>query len=365
MFFKAIPPILEGWLFSVIHNFVVNNFNLYHMKNKFNYVLFSAIAVSIFSCVPQRKLEEEQTKRKSCETELATLKTKSLEDEAKLAEDAKMIVDQTKEIVGLAKDTNVLGTSYRTLVSKYDKLNQINEQLLDKYNRLLEGNLADTRKLSGELQMTQEQLLKKEDELKKLAAELEAKKKNLDDLTAELKKREARVSELEDVLRKKDEAANELKKKLSDALLGFEGKGLTITQKNGKVYVSMDESLLFASGSTSVEAKGIEALKKVAKVLEQNIDINVLIEGHTDDVPMVGKGDIKDNWDLSVMRATSIVKIITKNSSVDPRRLTGAGRGEYFPIDSAKTTEARKKNRRTEIILTPKLDELFKVLETN
>lgn len=207
--------------------------------------------------------------------------------------------------------------------------------------------------------------MKKEDELKKLAAELEAKRKNLEELTAELKKREARVAELEAILKSKDDATNELKKKLSDALLGFEGKGLTITQKNGKVYVSMEESLLFASGSTSVESKGVEALKKVAKVLDQNTDINVLIEGHTDDVPMAGKGDIKDNWDLSVMRATSIVKIITKNSNVDPKRLTAAGRGEYFPIDPAKTPEARKKNRRTEIILTPKLDELLKVLEAN
>jgi chemotaxis protein MotB len=127
----------------------------------------------------------------------------------------------------------------------------------------------------------------------------------------------------------------------------------------------MDENLLFASGSTMVEAKGVEALIKVAKVLEQNTDINILIEGHTDDVPMAGKGEIKDNWDLSVMRATSIVKIITKNSNINPRRLTAAGRGEYSPIDTDKTIEARKKNRRTEIILTPKLDELFKVLESN
>lgn len=332
---------------------------------KANYISALFISVILFSCVPQRKLEEEAAKRKSCETELAELKTKSQDCEAKLAEANKSIADNTKVINGLQKDTAIIGTSYRSLTAKYDKLNQINEQLLDKYNRLLEGNLADTRKLSGELQMTQEQLLKKEDELKKLAAELEAKRKSLEELTAELKKREARVAELEAILKSKDDATNELKKKLSDALLGFEGKGLTITQKNGKVYVSMDESLLFASGSTTVEAKGVDALKKVAKVLEQNADINILIEGHTDDVPMVGKGDIKDNWDLSVMRATSIVKIITKNSSVDPKRLTAAGRGEYFPIDPAKTAEARKKNRRTEIILTPKLDELFKVLETN
>ena len=148
-------------------------------------------------------------------------------------------------------------------------------------------------------------------------------------------------------------------------MLGFEGKGLTITQKNGKVYVSLDESLLFASGSTKVEDKGVEAIKKLAKVLEQEQEINILVEGHTDDVPMKGSGDIKDNWDLSVMRATSIVKIITGNSKVNPIRITAAGRGEYFPIDPSKTAEARKKNRRTEIILVPKLDELLKVLETN
>jgi chemotaxis protein MotB len=335
------------------------------MQMNLKYLAAIGFAISIVSCVPQRKLEEEQAKRKSCETELEALKAGSRDIDTKLTEANKTLADNQKAIMGLQKDTSILGTSYRSLTAKYDKLNQINEQLLDKYNRLLEGNLADTKKLSGELQLTQEQLLKKEDELRRLAAELEAKKKNLDELNAELQKREARVKELEDILKKKDEAGNELRKKLSDALLGFEGKGLTITQKNGKVYVSMDESLLFASGSTAVEAKGAEALKKVAKVLEQNTDINVMIEGHTDDVPMVGKGEIKDNWDLSVMRATSIVKIITKNSSVDPKRLTASGRGEYFPIDPGKTTESRKKNRRTEIILTPKLDELLKVLETN
>lgn len=335
------------------------------MKN-FNNAVAAVLMVSVmFSCVPQRKLEEEQAKRKTCDTDLAALKIANQSCETKLTEATKSLADDIKIISGLQRDTAMSGSNYRTFVSKYDKLNQVNEQLLDKYNRLLSGNIADTKKLSGELQVTQDQLLKKQDELKQLETQLTNQKKNLDALTAELTKREARVAELEGVLKKKDDAVNDLKKKLSDALFGFEGKGLTITQKNGKVYVSMEENLLFASGSTTVETKGVDALKKVAKVLEQNSEINILIEGHTDDVPMAGKGDIKDNWDLSVMRATSIVKIITKNSSVDSRRLTAAGRGEYFPIDTAKTSEARKKNRRTEIILTPKLDELFKVLETN
>jgi chemotaxis protein MotB len=173
------------------------------------------------------------------------------------------------------------------------------------------------------------------------------------------------VNELEDILKKKDQAAQELRKKLSDALVGFENKGLTITQKNGKVYVSMDESLLFASGKTNVQPKGVEALKNLAKVLEQNTDINVMVEGHTDDVAMNGTGEIKDNWDLSVMRATSVTKIILGAAKIDAKRISAAGRGEFFPLDPAKTAEARKKNRRTEIILTPKLDELLKVLESN
>jgi chemotaxis protein MotB len=139
---------------------------------------------------------------------------------------------------------------------------------------------------------------------------------------------------------------------------------LTIEQKNGKVYVSLEERLLFSSGSTVVDPKGEEALKQLGKVLAKDININVLIEGHTDNVPIKG-GAIKDNWDLSVMRATSVVRILTKNDKIDPVRLTPAGRSEYLPIDPGNTAEARKKNRRIEVILTPKLDELLQVLETN
>ena len=334
------------------------------MKKKTYYIPVLIFTLALTSCVPQKLLEDEQTKRKSCETELAALKTSSQDCDSKLAEANKQLADDQREIKSLKKDTARGGDDLRGVSMKYDKLNQINDQLLNKYNTLLEGNIKDTKKISGELQTTQEQLLKKQDDLKQLEAQLNNQKKQLDDLSDELKKREARVAELEHILKSKDDATNDLKKKLSDALFNFEGKGLTVTQKNGKVYVSMDESLLFASGSIKVEEKGQEALIKVAKVLEQNKDINVLIEGHTDDVPMTGKSEIKDNWDLSVLRATSIVKIITKNSTIDPKQLTAAGCGEYFPIDPAKTTEARKKNRRTEIILTPKLDELFKVLET-
>jgi chemotaxis protein MotB len=330
------------------------------------------ISTLLFSCVPQRQLEEEQSKRKNCESELAAAKAAKQSFETDLNETKQKLTDVEKRRAGLQNDTNILGTSVRLKSEQYTQL-MGNYELLLKQNKELRHGMADENtKLSGQLNVTQEELLKKQDELKKLAAkldqqqtELTQKQKDLDVLNVQLKQREARVTELETTLKQKDQAVADLKKTLSDALLGFEGKGLTITQKNGKVYVSMDESLLFASGSIKVEAKGEDALKKVAKVLEQNPDINVMVEGHTDDVPMKGNGEIKDNWDLSALRATSIVKIIVKGANVDPKRLTSAGRGEYFPIDPAKTSEARKKNRRTEIILTPKMDEIFKVLESN
>lgn len=330
--------------------------------------IFLPISISLIalaSCVPQRVMEETKTKLNSCETELAALKKNCQETESKNVEMKETLIKNEKDIAGLKRDTNIIGTNLRLLQNKYDKLNFVNDQLLDKYNKMLLGSEKDNATLSGKLQTTQEQLLKKEDELKALEARLLKQQQDLDALAAQLKQREARVNELEEILKKKDQAASDLKKKLQDALFNFENKGLTITQKNGKVYVSMDESLLFESGKTNVQPKGVEALKHVAKVLEQNTDINVLVEGHTDDVPMKGTGDIKDNWDLSVMRATSVTKIILNNSSVDAKRITSAGRGEFFPIDSANTAEARKKNRRTEIILTPKLDELLKVLDNN
>ncbi len=330
-------------------------------KNIFYVLGLAALA----SCVPARLLDETKGKLNSCETELSSIKKSSQENDAKLAELKELAETNEKVLIALKRDTTLNGGNLRNLTSKYDKLNTLNEQLLDRLNKLVSGAEKDNAKLSGDLQLTQEQLLKKQDELKALEIVLNKQKLDLDNLNTELKKREVRVNELEDILKKKDQAAADLRKKLSDALIGFENKGLTITQRNGKVYVSLDESLLFASGKTNVEAKGVEALKNVAKVLEQNPDINVMVEGHTDDVAMKGAGEIKDNWDLSVMRATSVTKILLGSAKIDAARITSAGRGEFFPLDKGKTPEARKKNRRTEIILTPKLDELLKVLGTN
>jgi chemotaxis protein MotB len=335
--------------------------------------LIIAITIFIASCVPARLLEEQKVKATNCDTELQKQKTDAREAIDKY-DDIKTELDgATKRLDALRRDTTIQGKSLAMITRNYDKLNETYNLLLDKNKELEAMDRADNKRLVGDLQTTHEQMQRKEDRLRKLEEDLEVKKANLDKLkeelettTKDLKLREGKVAELQSILNSKDSVVSSLKKKVSDALTGFENNGLTIQKKNGKVYVSLEERLLFASGSTNVDAKGIDALKKLAKVLEQNTDINVLIEGHTDNVPFNSAGGgIKDNWDLSVLRATSIVKIIATSAKVDPTRLTAAGRGEFSPIDPANNAEARKKNRRTEIILTPKLDELLKVLNSN
>jgi chemotaxis protein MotB len=254
----------------------------------------------------------------------------------------------------------------RSLSDQYERQNKAYNDLNDLLQSNSKSSSAELQKLLAQLEQAQADLQKKEDLLKKTELDLNGKKADMDALSSQLADREQRLSELQSILDKKDSVVKALKNKVIDALTGYVNKGLTVEQKNGKVYVRMDEKLLFATGSFEVAATGAEALKKLAKVLETNPDINITIEGHTDDVPYVGgSGPVNNNWDLSVMRATAVVKILLKNSSIDAKRLMAAGRSQYWPVDADKTAEAKAKNRRTEIILTPKLDELFKILENN
>lgn len=329
------------------------------------YSLVFICAVILFACVPAKKFEEVKQKKELCEEQRETLKEQNRKLDEQYTELKEKFDDLEKRAVRLSTDTTVMGKSLRQMTKNYDKLNQTYDLLLDKNKSLLEGNQAETERLFGSLKESQAELQKQSDALKEARLNLDEKEKNLAKLTSELDQRSKRVDELEAILRRKDSSVNALKSKVQNALLGFENNGLTIEQKNGKVYVSLDESLLFASGSYSVEKKGQEVLKNLGGVLEKNADVNVLVEGHTDNVPYNGSGVLKDNWDLSVKRATSVVKIILGKSAIEPQRLTAAGRGDHVPIASNDTKEGRAKNRRTEIILTPKLDELFEILGTN
>ncbi|HNQ69265.1 MAG TPA: OmpA family protein [Bacteroidales bacterium] len=334
-----------------------------------NAIVIIIATMIVFACVPARQFEDVKAKKESCEAERNQLK-KDNETLTTQNNEMKSQLDRFKnDLNSLVLDTAIKGNAYRTLTVQYDKINDLYAQLLENQEKLRQGADADAQKALAMLQQTREELQRKEDELRALEARLNQERANVEAMRIqnELKEKEladknAKVQELQAKLDAQDSVMNALRKKVSDALVGFEGNGLTVTMKDGKVYVSLDEQLLFKSGKWDVDPKGVQALKNLAVVLETNPDINIMIEGHTDELAYGGNGNIEDNWDLSVKRATAIVKILLGNSKIDPKRLTAAGRSSYLPVDPAKTSEARAKNRRTEIILTPNLDELYKLM---
>ncbi len=315
-----------------------------------NFILIFVIFL-MASCVSSRKYKELNGNFQKSENTVQSLKQQNQALNVQVTELQSKLAKQLKDIAELSAKLDDTSRSLGNSTSENQKLKQEISDLESQLSSLKTGSSAEIARLVEKLQQAQTDLQKREDILKSAQAELE--------------QRSARLKELENILQQKDEAVKQLKQKVMDALLGFNNKGLTIQEKNGKVYVSLEEQLLFKTGQWEVDPKGQQALSNLAEVLAQNTDINVLVEGHTDDVPMRGTGSVKDNWDLSVMRATAVTRILLKNKAVDPKRITSAGRGEFFPIDEAKTPEARRKNRRTEIILTPRLDEIFRILESN
>lgn len=321
------------------------------------------IIATLSSCVSPKVVEEIKQQRQQTfqenqeiKKENTSLSTENIELKDKLSR-------LNSEITQLISDSTTRAVSCRQLQSQLDDLNEAYDLLTAKNSQMMSNKAEETKKLLKELQNTREELLKKEDELLTLEQNLSVKQKELLNTQNELIEREKKVIELQSIINRKDSLLSALKDRISSALLGFEGDGLTITQKNGKVYISLEEQLLFASGSWQVDTRGREALSKLSKALENQQDINVLIEGHTDSIPFGGRGQIKDNWDLSVVRATAIVRILTSSSSIDPERLTAAGKGEFVPIQSNSTSVGRSANRRIEIILTPKLYDLYQLLE--
>lgn len=332
-----------------------------------NKVAFFLVLAAFFAagCVPTQRFKEVNDKSIKLEEERDRL----------MGENEKLTVENTEMKAGIGRVSEERMRFVEDSIRQFqlnEMLRKENEKLQRKFDdlnsshdALLQGNARETTRLLNQLQSAQEDLQKKEERLRALDQTVTSERQDITRLRAELEARNAKLTELEKILFRKDSAVNALKESVSKALLGFEGQGLTVQMKNGKVYVSLDEKLLFKSGSTSVDPKGVQALQKLSKVLEANRDVNIMIEGHTDDVPFTKGAAIKDNWDLSVMRATSVVRILLEGSSINPVRLTAAGHGEFMPVDPSKTSEARTRNRRTEIILTPKLDELLKILETN
>ncbi len=311
---------------------------------------FSLLVVLIIiaaSCVTQKKYDELLESKIGLETNLANSRD-SLETALTT------ISGLEQEIRDLKSDTSKLGDKMRSLTSDLSKLSQDHEQLQNNYNNLA----SNSGKLTSDLAAQQERLMT-------LKENLDQTKRQNEQLSADLAIREQKVKDLEEILAKKDEAVQALKKRITEALLNFKESDLSVSVKNGKVYVSLSEQLLFKSGSTSVDPKGVNALQQLAKAIKDQKDLNIMVEGHTDDVPISRTSQfMNDNWDLSVLRATSIIRILTK-TGVSTDNVMAAGRGEFIPVATNDTKEGRQKNRRTEIIITPNLDELFEILKVN
>lgn len=335
------------------------------MKQKiFPVITVLIITLLAVSCVSGKKYKTLQDTSRQYMDERDQFKTDNIglemtnrELEAKLAVLEKQMSTVRDDIEKAQSERDKAVDEYNRISSKFTELQNAQEDLV-------RGNVKETQALLAELQTAQKNLQDKESLLSQMEQNLDSKKASLDELNFELEKRNARLVELEKILDAQKRIAQELKNKVSDALLGFENNGLTVTNKNGKVYVSLDEKLLFKTASWDVDANGKTALKKLAGVLEKNPDIQITIEGHTDNVPYKPSASVlNDNWDLSVKRATSVVRVLLEGSKIDAKRLTAAGHGEYMPVDSRNTSDARQKNRRTDIVLTPDLTELYKLID--
>lgn len=290
-----------------------------------------------------------------------------LEDRyAKLKQERNKLADENQELETaknkLENGVKVLQEAYDEAVAERDRLRQDYQATKSKLDKLQESYDALEKQSSSALAQNSRknrELLAQLEEKERTLAQEQAR---LEELQSELNKRSQRVDELEALIAAKDANMKKLKEAISRALLDFEGKGLTVEQRNGKVYVSMENKLLFQSGSWAVGDEGRRAVKQLGNVLAQNPDIAILIEGHTDNVPYRGNGQLQGNWDLSTKRATAIVNILMENKGIDPNNLTAAGRGEFAPVATNETAEGKAKNRRIEVVLTPKLDEIAKLL---
>lgn len=315
----------------------------------FVFILLSGLLLG--SCVPAKKYNDLLEREKQCSDELAKYKADAISFGGKSKEFEAQLKVAKSSLEQLIADTTAMGNDYRELSAKYHKEIKLRDAMEQSYNSLKLRGAKEVAILQKDLEEERINLQAKEDSLIALAKMLN-KKEEL------LKKREARVNELEEIIRRQEAAVAALKAKIAKALKGFEDKGLTVEERDGKIYVSLEAKLLFASGSTVVEEGGKVALVDLAKVLETEKELEIIVEGHTDTDAMRGTTHPKNNWELSVLRATSVIEIMTQNSSIDPAILMAAGRSEFHPVDP----NDKAKNRRIEVIISPNLDELFKVI---
>ncbi|MBO6605590.1 OmpA family protein [Psychroserpens sp.] len=300
------------------------------------------------SCVSKKIYEDLEGKYANLKQENRRLSETNRDLETALNQAQNDLAKLQKDYDATLAQRNKLQSDYDATKANLDNLKSSYDALEKNSSAAIAENVKKNRELLAQLEAKEQALAAENARLEQLKKELESRSK--------------RVAELENVIASKEAEMRQLKDAISKALTNFEGKGLTVEQRDGKIYVSMENKLLFQSGSWAVGAQGKQAVQQLGTVLADNPDINILIEGHTDNVPYKGNSQLSGNWDLSTKRATAIVNILRENAAINPQNLTAAGRGEFAPVASNDTPEGKAKNRRIEVILTPKLDEISKLL---
>jgi chemotaxis protein MotB len=311
------------------------------------YWLGLGMALAFVACVPKKKFTELTDKKQKADQEIEQLRNLNEKLDANNKECTTGLSTAKKENTKLAQDTAKYGKENRNLRDQVDNLSTLNDTLTQKMNTLLVASSKENKLLLDELKRKESALKVKEAEVKE--------KENA------IAEREAKLQDLQRIMAAKDSAAQALRAKLSKALEAFRNKGLTVTEKDGKVYISMEAKLLFASGSTAVDAKGREAILEIAQALQDENEVEIIVEGHTDTDRINSSSIPRDNWELSVLRATEVVKIMSENSTVKPEILSAAGRSEFHPVDA----NDKSKNRRIEIIIQPSMKEIYQWIEKN
>ena len=310
---------------------------------KLKYLFVFIFSVSTFqSCVSIKKFKDLDADYLSANQQLEIQKQELSDFKMLSTELNENVLSLSKRASSLETDTIALGKAYRKKVRAYNDLSA-------SYELLIKNNSNTMAKQAEENRALMERLGQMDIDLQERARAI--------------KSREEEMLQLQQLLKEKDDNLSRLKSSVASALLGFQGEGLTVEEREGKLYVSLENSLLFPSGSWKVNEKGKKAIVELAKVLVKQPDIQIMVEGHTDDVPYKGTGLIKDNWDLSVMRATAIVRILSNNKGLKAHSITAAGKGPYSPLVENNSSENRAVNRRTEIILSPNIDKLMELLD--
>lgn len=314
-------------------------------------LIIGAIGIFMASCVPVKKYKELEENYKKCQEDESKYKSQAIDFGNKVKELEVELGLLRNNVDDLVADSIRLHDQFKMLQADYDNVMQANQALEKKYQDVVTSGTADNAALVNDLELTRVKLQKKEDRLNELEKQLNARERAI-------VQKEKRIEELESIISAQEEAVRSLKNKIADALLGFKDKGISVEEKDGKIYVSMEAKLLFASGKTAVNPEGKTAIVDLAKVLESQEDIDIIVEGHTDTDPMKSSSHPKDNWELSVLRATSVTKIMLANSEMDPKMISASGRSEYYPVDP----DDKAKNRRIEIVITPDLSLLFELI---